>query len=386
MTFSGPPLEKPFDVSKILSHGLATDPDGLALVSAETRWTWRELDMASSRIAGHYRDLGLKKGDRVASLMPNRPVLLVHYLACWKMGLVATPLNYRYQAPEIDHALEVSGASAIFAHSERKEDLSRSKMVEKLPLGVISYLSKEGHHPSVEEFLEQEPTDTSFPSVESSSPAMIFFTSGSTGKPKGVTHSLETWGWMLASMIRGMELHSQNVVLPGSSISHIGGFAFSFAGLATGAKVVVARNFDGHELLPLLREHRPTHFIMLPAALFALVRDHGVKGEDFSSIRLCFSGGDKVSAELEREFTELTGFPIEEGYGMTEIGFTSCNPPSGPNKLGSVGPLYPGYSLSIRDESGKELGIHQEGKLWIKFPGVLTGYWDNPKATEETIQ
>ena len=67
-------------------------------------------------------------GDRVASLLPNRGALIVHYLACIKAGLVATPLNYRYQAPEIDHALQVSGAAVILSHSERDEDLAKCKL------------------------------------------------------------------------------------------------------------------------------------------------------------------------------------------------------------------------------------------------------------------
>ena len=86
---------------------------------------------------------------------------------------------------------------------------------------------------------------------------------------------------------------------------------------------------------------------MLPAALIALVRDHAATRDDFASIRLCVSGGDKVSAELEREFTDLAGFPIDESYGMTEIGICNLNPPSGTNRLGSVGTLNPGYQGAI---------------------------------------
>ena len=73
----------------------------------------------------------------MASLMPNRIALIVHYLACFKAGLVATPLNYRYTPPEIDHALDVSGASIILAHAERLNDLAASK-ASSLPLGIIT--------------------------------------------------------------------------------------------------------------------------------------------------------------------------------------------------------------------------------------------------------
>ena len=101
--------------------------------------TWRELDIASSRFAGNLLELGLRPGDRIASLMPNRAALIVHYLACMKAGFVATPLNYRYQPSEIDHALSVSGASMMVAHAERQEDLAASTEVRRLALPMIAY-------------------------------------------------------------------------------------------------------------------------------------------------------------------------------------------------------------------------------------------------------
>jgi acyl-CoA synthetase (AMP-forming)/AMP-acid ligase II len=114
---SGRALERPAVPCDLLRPGLDANPDGPALISSDTRWTWRTLDDLSGRLARSLLGLGLKPGDRVASLMPNRPALVVHYLACFKAGLVATPLNYRYMAPEVDHALEVSKARVLRARS-----------------------------------------------------------------------------------------------------------------------------------------------------------------------------------------------------------------------------------------------------------------------------
>ena len=120
--------------------------------------------------------LGLKPGDRVASLLPNRGALIVHYLACIRAGLVATPLNYRYQAPEIDHALEVSGAAVIVAHAERDEDLAKSKLAGKLPLGRVSFGAIDGRKPSLEEFLATDPPQSSIcPQPQPDAPAIHLF-------------------------------------------------------------------------------------------------------------------------------------------------------------------------------------------------------------------
>lgn len=385
MPIAGPPLESPIELSEILQRGLQSNPDATSLSAATLSWTWRELDEASSRLAANLLALGLQPGDRAASLMPNRTALLIFYLACIKAGLVATPLNYRYQAPEIDHALDVSQPAVLLAHVERDDDLAESKLVSQLPLGRITYGAEDNRSPSFSELMQHAPARADLPTLDPSSPVIIYFTSGSTGKPKGVTHTRETFGWMLASCVASLEISTSDLFLPGSSISHIGSSMMSLAGLSAGARVDLARTFDGDELLPLLEQTRPTMLCMLPAALFCLVRDHGATHEHFQSLRVCFAGGDKVSAELERKFTDLAGIEIDELYGMSEIGLATTNPRSGRNVVGSIGRLAPGYEASIRDESGQELPTGVSGRLWIKSPVNTVGYWNRPDATAEMI-
>lgn len=385
MPIAGATLERPVQLAKLLEVGLKNKPNEPALVSLERTWSWSELDQFSTRLAGQYLALGLVPGDRVASLLPNRGALLVHYLACFKAGLVATPLNYRYQAPEIDHALDVSGASLLVAHAEREDVLAASEQVHQLRLGRISYGAESGPHRRLEELMTSDGPHAALPPPRPETPAFIFFTSGSTGKPKGVTHSHETFGWMVASAIAGLALTPADVFLPATSASHIAATSLSFAGLAAGSCVAIARSFGGDELLPLLRGTRPSLLCMLPAPLFGLVRDHGAARQDFQSLRRCVSGGDKISAELEREFMDVTGFAIEELYGMTETGTSTINPAAAGNRIGSIGQLAPGFAASIRDDDGAEVPKGTPGRLWIKSPSNMIGYWNRPDATAETI-
>jgi long-chain acyl-CoA synthetase len=386
--YTGGSLGGPAVLSDVLRAGLQQDPDGRALVAKDALWSWRDLERQSTKLAQSFLALGLEPGDRIASLMPNRPALIVHYLACFKSGLVATPLNYRYTPPEIDHALGVSGARAILAHAERDEDLQQSDVAPTLPLGRIRFGANEGSVGAVEyeELVSGEPDGAPFEPVEASSPAVIFFTSGSTGAPKGVTHTHETIGWMLAVSAAGLELDAEDLLLAGSSLSHVGAFYVTFGALGAGAGIVVAQTFDGDELLPLLREHRPTVLSMLPSALFALTRDHGARDADFSSLRLCRAAGDTVSAELEREFTALSGLAIDEAYGLTETGLVAISPPSGRIVIGSVGRAAPGVSLSVRDEVDEVLPSGSEGRLWIRTPAAFIGYWDDDAATEAAFR
>ncbi len=384
MPISGPPLDRPVRLHEILMTGLEAKPDADALVSRRQRWTWRKLDDVSGRLAAGYLDLGLAPGDRIASLMPNRTELLVHYLACMKGGLVAMPLNYRYMAPEIDHALGVGGAKILLAHNERSGDLAASALAGKLPLGRIGYDDNGGSGGLSFRALAESASTRDLAPPRPEDPAIIFFTSGSTGRPKGVCHSFETLGWIIASAVRSFEMGPDDVMMPAGSASHVGGHHLSMMTFAAAGRVVMARTFDGDEVLPLLREERPTKLWMLPSALYALTRDHDARREDFASVTACFSGGDKVSPALETEFTRLAGVAIDEDYGMTEIGIPTVTPPASP-KIGSVGPLAPGYQASLRDLHGREVATGADGRLWIRFPGNMVGYWNNPAATAEAV-
>lgn len=386
MPLEGATLNAAVDLAAILQRGLEAAPDATAISSAEDSMSWRQLDETSSALARSYRALGLEPGDRLASLMPNRIALAVHYLACFKAGLVATPLNYRYQAPEIDHALSVSGASALVAHAERTGDLAESELAGKLPSGVITFGAAEPGSHGFETMMEAGAhPDVVLDPPEPSAPAAIFFTSGSTGPAKGVTHSLDTLGWAFASAADAFELTDDDVMLPASSMSHIGAFMWTFAALSVGASVVVARTFDAHEVLGLLRSERPTVLAMIPAALAALVRDHDATAEDFASLRLCRSGADKVSIELEREFEHLVGFVIDEGYGMSEVGLAAFNPPSGVIKQGSIGQPIAGVAFSLRDDDGAEVPVGTVGRVWIRTPSRTIGYWQDEAATAEVL-
>ena len=385
MPFAGTPLKQPDSLNHVLDLGLKTKPDDLAVVSTQTRMSWRQLAETSRWLAGQYLKLGLKPGDRIASLMPNRPELIVHYLACWKAGLVATPLNYRYMPPEIDHALDVSGAALLLHHAERDSDIAASRFGNRLSRGVVRYHADGGPGPHYEELVARSHANVKLPTVSHDAPAFIYFTSGSSGEPKGVTHTRHTFCCMMAATVQGMELTDGDTFLPGSSLSHIGGSLFGLSTLSAGGRLVIPRSSEGPEVLPLLRDYCPTLLFMLPAALIALVRDHDASSQDFSSIRLCLSGGDKVTEELEREFTDLAGFPIDESYGMTETGIVMLNPPSGENRIGSIGKLCPGYEVSLCDDGGAEVPVGREGRAWIRSTANTIGYWNNLSATAETI-
>jgi len=385
MEIHGPPLTwraHPHDLLRGLHDGRGGD---VAVIGAERTMTWEELDAAAGALAAGYASLGLQRGDRVASLMPNRLELVVHYLACFRSGLVTTPLNYRYTWREIDHALEVSDAAALVVHAERADDVAASRLAGGMPRGIAAY---GGDLPDavarVEDLVAAGGTFPPQP-PDPADPVVIFFTSGSTGPAKGVTHSHESLGWMIGSAGAALGLGPDDTFLPASSMSHVGSYLWTLATLATGGRVIVVRSYDAHEVIPLLRTHRPTVMAMLPAALAALIRDHDLRHSDFSSLRLCRCGSDKVSTELLTEFAKVAGFPIDEGYGMSEVGLATLNPPDA-IRQGSIGRPIAGFDIALRDDGGKEVDVDEVGRIWIRTRSCMTGYWNHPEATAEVMR
>jgi long-chain acyl-CoA synthetase len=191
---------------------------------------------------------------------------------------------------------------------------------------------------------------------------------------------------MFSSVLEVTGLMPSEQFLAGSSLSHIASSTFALSALCRGASVLVPNNLSCSCLEILLRQHHPQVVMALPVTLFSLVRDERLQRSDFSSVRLCISGGDKVNHQLHVEFEEATGQRIDECYGMSEIGFASLSPIEGENRLGSVGKMCPGFEGCIRSSDGRELSVGEEGVLWVKSPTLTVGYWNNLAATTEIIQ
>ena len=390
MILSGPPLTRPDRLDRLLDAGLDRDPTGPALQDLRTSLSWQELEEQVERLVGAYSRLPLQQGDRVASLMPNRLELVIHYLACLRLGLVITPLNYRYVVPEIDHALRVSGAVLLLYHRERRADLDDTDLAGSLPLGLIRFddgpVGAAGNGERLLQAMLSSPVAPAEPAkLAPESAAIIYFTSGSTAKPKGVTHSRRSYGATLASLAQAMEYVAGERLMVGCSLAHAAASMYGLAALSVGATLVVATESDNHGLEALLHHRQPNLLLMLPAPLMGLMHDRDLNPRDFSPVRLCLSGGDKVPVQLQRDFEASVGFAIDECFGMSECGVATVSPPSGENRIGSVGRVCPGFECCIRDEQGLELPVGAVGRLWLRSASVMTGYWDNPSATAETL-
>ncbi|MEM8586884.1 MAG: AMP-binding protein [Pseudomonadota bacterium] len=386
MTITGPTLDRTVDLSRLLEAGLAQKPDAIAVSSMNDSLSWRGLEAQSRNLAGSYWDLGLRRGDRIVSLLPNRLQVLVHYLACLRSGLVAVPLNYRYLAQDIDYAIGLTEPKLMVAHAERADDISQCASVADLELGGLSVdgaLPGFGaFQPLTERVAATVPPDRPRPD----DPAVIFFTSGSTGRPKGVTHTQASLGHIVSSLGATYQLTEHDTVLPIASLSHMLAQIMSYAALAVGGSAVVAKDISVGAVMPLMRHHQPTVLAMMPYALTEVVYASEDSDPAFQNLRMCDCGGDKVATDLQKKFQEVSGVELAEGYGLTEAGIVTHNRPEGPIVHGSVGPAMPGNEFAVRNPNGEDLAVGEEGVLWIRSPSVMSGYFRDPVATAEVIK
>jgi len=156
--------------------------------------------------------------------------------------------------------------------------------------------------------------------------------------------------------------------------------------LAAGATVVTMPRFDLAEFLRLHQEHRITRAYVAPPIAVALAKHPIVDDYDLSDLEQIFSGAAPLSAELALETGARLDCEVVQGYGMTELSPVSHLTPSGQYKPGSVGVTAPNTETMIVDpETGKALGLGEDGEVWVRGPQVMAGYLNNPEATASTI-
>ena len=385
MILRGEPLESPFPLRDLLDRGLTLTPDREALIGPMRSWTWRQLDHATTSLSRNYRQLGLKPGDRIASLLPDDPMTILHYLACLKAGLVITTLHYRSPVPFIDHVLAETEASALVFHAEREAEIKLLSEAGRFRDCMIRYA-----HPHVEELSletmiegpsEELPREDFPPSLD----ALIIYTSGSTGAPKGVVHTRETLGWIISSLQQSYRLSHGDRYLGTSPTSFSIGTKYNVAVLAAGACAVVGRASDFDEILMLLRRWRPTFFSMVSPTCLRFLNHVQPTAGDFASLRIFAVSGDHASQKLKKAYSTLTGTSLREAFGMTEISAAIITPDRSV-PLDAIGTVAAGYELAVRDQDGRILPAHQTGELTFRSKTIMARYWKRPDATAHVIK
>ncbi|MDY3765626.1 MAG: AMP-binding protein [Lachnospiraceae bacterium] len=356
--------------------------------------TWSVFDEKANRVANMLIDRGIKKGDRVAILMFNCLEWLPIYFGILKTGAIAVPFNFRFDSEEIKYCADLAEVHVLFFGPEFigrieaiVDELSKGRLL--IYVGDTCPTFAESYREMVADCSSQPPM---IPLTEEDD-AAIYFSSGTTGFPKAILHNHESLT-QAAEMEQKHHLTNRNdtfLCIP--PLYHTGAKFHWMGSLCAGSKAVLLKGTSPEIILDAIsREKCTIVWLLVPWAqdiLNALDRgDLKLEDYDLSQWRLMHIGAQPVPPSLIKHWKEY--FPnhlYDTNYGLSESTGPGCVHLGIENihKVGAIG--IPGFrwQCKIVDESLKEVPYGEVGELCVKGPGVMTCYYNDPKATEETI-
>jgi long-chain acyl-CoA synthetase len=380
--------------------------------------TYRKLNELVDRFANALYQLGVRKGDRVALMLPNSPQFVISFFAAMRIGAIVVNNNPTYTARELKHQLEDSGAETIVLLNlfwprlrEVQEDTPIKRVIvgrifDTLPFpSNLLVKSKQRRAPdwvdvpeehnifSFQQLLDKYAPSPPKVDISPDDIALFQYTGGTTGLPKAamlthhnlVCNTLQTASWLTTGQPGGEKLMA---AIP---FFHVYGMTVGML-YATylGAEMVIVPNprpIDN--VMNVIQKERCTVFPGVPAMYIGIVNHKQVGDYDLRSIKACISGSAPLPMEIQERFGQLTGGRLVEGFGMTELSPVAlCNPIYGTRKNGSIGVPLPDTDAKIIDlETGVDLplGGEQQGELCVRGPQMMKGYWQRPEETAETI-
>ena len=364
----------------------------LALIEIDPNGNVRELTFdaisaLSNRLANVLLAQGLRRGDRIAILLPQRHETALTHAAAWKAGMISLPLFTLFGEEAIEFRLQNSGARAIVTDRDQLPKLAAIR--ERLPQLHTVFCVDGPAEGALDLHALLEKASDRFAVVDTAAeePAFIIYTSGTTGQPKGALHAHRA----LLGHLPGVEFPNDGFPQPGDRFwtpadwAWIGGlFDVLMPAWHHGVCVVAhrPRKFDPAEAMRLMARHEVRNVFMPPTALKLLrasgARDPGVR------LRTVASGGESLGEDLIDWGRSIFGLTIHEFYGQTECNLVVGNgaelPPVRPGWMGTA---IPGHTVAIVDEEGRELPAGEMGSIAYKRPDpvMFLQYWGNEAAT-----
>jgi 4-coumarate--CoA ligase len=382
-----PPVPlRDISVTERLFEGLLHRPDEVVMVDGPTgrEVTAGELVDAIRRLAGGLAARGYGAGSTVALMAPNIPdYAVVFHGVAWGGGTITT-INPTYTAPEIRHQLNDSGATLLVTIPAFL-DTARAA-VEGTGVREIVVIGEAAEATPLSALMG-DPLDAQHPVDLDDHIVVLPYSSGTTGMSKGVMLTHRNLVVNIDQSAAAVDVRPDEWTVAFLPFFHIyGQTVLMNVYLARGANLVTMPRFELESFLRLCQDYRTPRIWAVPPVAIALAKHPLVDQFDLSSVRSVYSAAAPADAALTDAVGKRLGAVCIQAYGMTELSpISHCTPFSAP-RPGAVGVGVPNTQSRIVDpETGRDLGLGEEGELWVRGPQVMKGYLNNPEATAKTI-
>ena len=381
--------EDMLQLANLIEHHAEFRPNQIAVVFEHERLTWRQFGARVSQCAHLLSRLGVRKGDRVATILANCRELLEIYWAVPAIGAVLVPLSPLLMASGLASLLRDSGAVCLITQTSMAPLLDAVR--DQLPglpadrvLMIDAPTADYTDYAALLGACSEGPVDRV--SVGQDDLFNIMYTSGTTGLPKGIMHSHFVRAMYCTLFASAWRMHPESVVLHTGAIVFNGAFVTLMPCFYLGARYILQRQFDPDEAIDIICRERVTHTMMVPAQIIALLHSPNFSPEKLSSLEMILSLGAPLHQEQKDLLNRVLPDRFYELYGLTEGFWTILDKTQSLRKAGSVGSPPCFYAMRIVRDDGSDAPAGEVGEIVGRGPSLMLGYHGRPDLTEQAIR